>query len=406
MILNAIRLHRDRITERDTFGYTRPVWDQMRYLAHKTPTLGCPIESDRPIQNRIIKLIEHYVREEGEFVVERFCWHQDRSLYPFRARYIHLNAKPMPTSGDTRLYDALDNNIMFLPNLQEIHRLQSGIAPSMMSSLQYYLNTSPPPFHHSSAYEYLMNIRHRYAGWIDGFGWMCDDWNAANEFVESFRYDSRFVYDEYHFRLAVLPKPKFLDPFSINAHARALSTREISPVESSMRMFDLSEAPPLEIKHPEHTHFSPAGCHPALACIEQIYRHYTDLKVEYILQNNEFRAKHVHHRVNRYRNVPAEQSVDDVRWTICNDLLPWLRTRTNDINDRLRFVDDIRVVFTLSFGEEVLFETFDNRTGDFLGAIHFDLAMLSLCASDIAVEFGRPHQSSRQGYPHVHKPYG
>ena len=405
MILNAIRLHRDRVTERDTFGYTRPVWNQMRYLAHKTPTLGCPIESDRPIQNRIIKLVEHYVREEGEFIIERFCWHQNRLLYPFRARYIHLDSTPILTSDDTRLYDALDNNIMFLPNLQVIHRLQSGLDVSMMSSLQYHLNTAPSPYYYNTAHEYLMDLRHRYAGWIDGFGWMCDDWSASDEFVDSFRDSSNFVYDEYHFRLAVLPKPKFLDPFSIDAHARALSTREINPVESSLRMFDLAEAPPLEIKHPDRTYFSPAGCHPALACIEQIYRHYTDLKIEYILQGNDFLAKHVHYRVNRYRNVPPEQTVDDVRWTICNDLLPWLRSRTNDINERMRYVGDVRVVFTLSFGEEALFEAFDNRTGDLLGAIHFDLAMLSLCAPDVAVEFGRFRQPYKQGYPHAHKPH-
>jgi hypothetical protein len=372
MILNAFPLYRDRCTEKDSFGYTRQAWGRAGQVFPFVPTLGCPIEIATTLRPNIVKMVEFYNRRCGPVVVERLCWMFGKSIYPYKARYIHL-------ADENR-----DVDILFLRNLKTIHGQLTGNDVTFSSPIKYHLETFVPSWRHQykedSPHRTLAYFHRKYVEWIDGFAYAQDDWEDARKFVESIDNGNSTVCDEDYFAHFVLAKPTIHDPFSLNNHSRPLRAGGLAFEKPSGNPFDTTRPEPLSIPRPERTLFSPKSGHNAIVLFDQIALQYTDVNLEYILSGTAVVSIKENYRVSRYRNELVRNPDLDCKWVIVNDILPMVFS----INRDYRVTGDIRVNFILTYGEEVLVEVIDLHTNDYLGAVHFDLAMLALCAPNIA----------------------
>lgn len=369
MILTAFRLRRDMNTERETFGYTRPAWERSRFLSY-TPSVGCPIEVPSTIKTDIVKMVEYYDDPRGPVVVERLCWKFGKSLHPYKVRYISLGK------------NYADRDILLLQNLKTIHDKISGCYVSFASPIKYYFDSMVAPWYKQDIYEYTSYLYGKYQEWIESFAYSQDGWGDTEQFIDLFDNGHANACSEDHFRHFMLPKPMIRDPYTFNTHASSFSAGSLAFERPMGNPFDTSPAPELVVRHPAHTLYSPKEAHGAIASLEQAATQYTDMNLEYILSGTVVVSVTERLCVSRYRDVKFHNAETDVRWVIINDVLRTLYLRNPD----RRFMDDLRVTFVMSYGEEALVEVFTLDTNECLGAIHFDLAMLAMCTPSLAVE--------------------
>jgi hypothetical protein len=372
MILTAFRLCRDRHTEHDSFGHVRPVLSLNQIIPTYFPSLGCPIELNSiKIKTNIVKIVEYYNRNRGRIIVERLCWRFGTALYPYKARFIHID-KP-----DTR-YDA---DLLFLPNLAMIHRTLTNNHITFTSPIQYYFNSTSPPWHRNHNHEYLSYLNNKYKDWIGRFAYAHDCWADTERFVNTFD-DCTYKDDsEDKFKTFHLPKPPTLDPFTLNNNSLPISTRNIIFENISCNMFDVSPPVELVINHPDKTIYSPKINRTTIGALEQIALQYSDLSLEYILSGGGAVVScKENYLVSRYRDRVIIDVEKDCRWIVVNEVLETLYHKFHDA----RIVSDIKVTFVMTYGEEALIEVFEYYTNECLGVVHFDMAMLVLCVPSIA----------------------
>ena len=369
MILTAFRLRRDRNTERESFGYTR-LSSHIENIPTYSPMLGCPIEIPTILKTNIIKIVEYYNRSTGPVVVERLCWKFGSSLYPFKARFISLQ------------HTRHDTDLLFLKNMGTIHEKLTGNQVSFSSALEWHFNTyhSLNQWFPNFSYEYLEYLTQKYGDYINKFSYLSDDWNAAKKFMRLLDDDLNYDYVENQFTHVILPKPTIQDPFTQNNSSTFLHTRGLAFENCYYKPFDVSQPQEIEIKHPEKTLYSPKECHGILKDLHHIASEYTDLNLEYILSGTVTISKNHKLCVNRY-GVSQTQDLSSMFRLILPEILVVLHYYYPDI----RLVGDVRISVEMTYGDESLIEVYDATTNDFLGGIHFDLAMLSLCAPNIAV---------------------
>lgn len=371
MILTAFRLRRDRHTERDSFGYTRSVTGKMREMLPYAPEVGCPIETPLVVKTNLVKMVEHYDRKNGPVVVERLCWMFGTELYPFKARYLHLNKDHI--TGDS--------DLLFLQNMKTIHQNLTRNHIVFSSAIQCHFETCIAPWHGIDLRDYVSYLKNRYGDWIGSFAYSREScWEDAGRFIRMFDEGYAPCQAENFFKEYVIPKPPIRDPFTLNNHASPLSARGLVFEKPLSNPFDTSAPNEIVIDHPEKTLYSPEAGYASIAALEQISLQYSDLSLEYILSGTAFVSCKENYRVSRYRDRKVYDADVDCRWVIFTDVLPALSHEYPDV----RFIHDIRVTFLMTYGEEVLIEVFDVYTNECLGAVHFDLAMLALCAPTIA----------------------
>lgn len=385
MILNAFRLTRDPITERNTFGYTRRISPSSIIL---DPTIhgavfGHQIQSDNRITTNIVKMIEFYNRIDGDYIVERYSWIEGADLYPFKANYLNLRTSE-------------HKSLLFIENIRKIHRLINPIDLDIVSPIQYHFDSVTQPHYTVRKYDdndYFKYLHNKYHSQINDFSSADREWGILEEFIESCDIGRPIVYEEDYFKHFILPNPPIQDPYSFKYNNTKLATRNISPVEFSQRLFDVSEVGYLRLKDINNLHLSPHSCHSAFAELIELAKYVTDLSCELYLSGGSLYDQKIHYCVNRYIDiVDIENIIKGLKWIVLTIIIPKLELHITDIDDRFILLDDIKVNVIISYNEEVLFEVFNIHSNTILGIIHFDLAMLSLCASDIIL-FPRTKES-------------
>ena len=337
-----------------------------------TPTLGCPIEAPTTIKVNVVKLIEYYERPNGPIVIERLCWKFGTQLFPYKARYINLD----------REYD--DRDILFLQNVKAVQDKISGHSINFSSPIKYYFDTTIAPWYDPELNRFVSYLYQKYQNWIDAYAYSQDKWDETEKFMSMLDSRGKMEGDEERFKHFILPNPTLHDPYTINNYARSLNTRDLVFEKPLGNLFDTSHPTELIINHPDKTLYSPREAHGAIVSLEQIASQYTDVNLEYILSGAAVIKVVEKYCVSRYRDKLFHNIEIDVRWIIINDVISLLYYKTNNI----KFMEEIRVSFIMSYGEEVLIEVYHLNTNEHLGSIHFDLAMLALCVPNIAVDVG------------------
>lgn len=372
MILTAFSLRRNINTERDTYGYRLPAWGQISKLLPVSPILGCPIESPSTIRTNIIKMVEYYHRNQNPVIAERLCWKFGKDLYPYKVRHLSLGSVYM------------DKDILFLQNLKSIHDRLSGNSIHLASPVSYYFDTRVAPWYDTELYRYTSYLYQKYRNWIETFAYAQDSWDETDRFIRYFDDGLTESCSEAHFEQFVLPTPMIQDPYTMNNFARPLTTGGLAFERPLGNPFDTSEPHELVIHHPEKTLYSPREAHRAIRSLDQVAMQYTDVNLEYILSGMAVISVTEKYCVSRYRDVKFHNAETDIRWVVLIDVLDVLYQKTRD----LRLFDDIRVTFEMSYGEEVLIEVYHLINNECLCAVHFDLAMISLCVPGLAVDAG------------------
>lgn len=373
MLLAAFRLSRDKHTERDSFGYTRQRISKIRQEPSVySPLLGCSIEIPTTIKSNIVKMVELYNRQFGVVVVERLGWMFGKDIYPYKARYINID----------KTHSGSDVDILFLDNMTKIHKNLSGTHCSFYSPIQYHVNSQAQPWHNNHAHGNLNCLADKYRNWMGSFAYAHDHWGDTERFIDHFDNGPVPFNVENLFKDFILPRPPIRDPFTIHNHNKPISAYHLSLEKGLLKPFDVTPPQELTINHPEKTIYSPKVSQMTIDNLDQIALQFSDVNFEYILSGTTIASVKQNYLISRYRNTILE-NVDadrDCRWVIISVFEIIYREFPN-----IKLFDEVRVNFVMSYGEEVLIEFFDYTTNECLGAIHFDLAMLSLCALCIAV---------------------
>jgi len=359
MILTAFRLERDRHTETDTFGYERMLWPQDTQICNY-PKLGCPITSSVPIRTKLVKIVECYQRDET-VVVERLAWQFGRDLYPYRAKYIRPAIKRFQ-----------DDPILFLGNMSVIHRHLGGIGATFLSPIRYCLDEAIMCFRESLSSTYVLDIQHRHRDALAEFSTQETDISLLQNFMLAS--ENGCLYQDEN---TVVPKLPIAESMSLQFSAQPIPIHILTPAGSGSNPFDTSEVPSIIINHPEVTQYSPKAYHTIARMCDSLSHQYSDAKLEYILSGCRIVDRHVHHLVSRYLD-----EVEDVL-PYCDQIVEtavWISFRPGD---GISLTDHTRVIFTLTYGDEVLMEFYAQDLNRCLLAIHLDLAMIALCSSGV-----------------------
>lgn len=362
MILTAFSLERDPLTEGHSLGYERPLWSRCSPpYTHNSPNVGCPIEIETKLKTRLVKIVELYRR--GEVIIaERLAWMFDSDIYPFRVKYIRTNEE---------LSD--EEPVLFLPNMGKIHKKLTGIDVTFSSPLRYYMdNVEFNGLRNPLTREYVQSICDIHHLPIDGTALQEVDSKSLKDFMMML--DTERPYGTERF---VIPRFMISEPVSHLFVDRPMRARDITLSRSTDNPFDTSSVGALPINNPDVTVYSQKVYHRVAETCKLITNEYTDVKFEYILSNGRIQDRRFCHLINRYhKRINPALVVHLCDWVVID------AASISGVCD-IRVGEGMFVTVEITYGDEVLIEIYSLERRKCLIAIHLDLAMIALCASDV-----------------------
>jgi hypothetical protein len=369
MLLTAFRLARDPHTEGHSFGYMRTLWPvNLRHQQTYTPDLGCPIELPTILSTHLIKMVELYGSNRDPVIIERLAWQIGTDLYPYRIKYFRYQEQYRP-----------DSAVIFPLNINRIHSQLTGIDPAVTSPLDYYLHQYVfiDPYGNTEFRHEIATLCNRFRNSLSGYSEQNADPRALLEFLASL--DDGRLEENVRF---VTPNIVVPDPISHRFLDRHLPMRNIH--FATTNPFDTSEVDPLTIHHPEVTVYSPPEFHWVAQICEQVRLEYTDVSMEFIVSDPGLLSdQKINYQISRYLDKNhGMMALHDITKIVVDTYLIARAQRPSWI----RSSNDYIVTLDISFGDEVLICIFTMDRTQCVFAVHLDLAMIALCASDVIVQ--------------------
>jgi len=367
MILSAFQLERDWTTENHSFGYERFLWcnSSNAYM----PKLGCPLEisSNSTLKINIVKIIELH-NQKSPVIIERLAWKFNNKLYPYRVKYIYDDYL---THGE--------NSILFLSNINTIHQKLTGFDFETISPFQFYLdrNIIINPYISESFKKQIYHTYSNYQYALDGIASQYVDPKCIKDFITAVDTDTILGSDK-----ILLPKLSFPDHLSHISMTHPINTRDITFSAYNQNPFDTSAVSAIQINNPATTIYSPKEFHKIAMECESVTHQYSDVIMEYILSSSVcdgyVKDNIIHLLVSRYLSKPNFMLCCHA----CLSIVLGVHAIATQNNPTWMNVEKIAKL-TITYGDEALIEFFTIDRKHSLFAVHLDLAMIALCASDI-----------------------